>query len=199
MTCPLDFLNSLPEALREEARVLRLNNRNLADFGDIVPLEDDDEWERDLDHRQARKQNKNKANLKKKMKQVLDVSQLKRLNKVDDNILENLFKFLYTPTTIRSDYLFTLISSLSFNPNNESKLLDLILFVLKTPNLDKLISQKIQISNYQNLRKNSDTNNSNNFGNAQLNKKEVPPLTTYLYGNKIDNYSTTYELVSKDL
>jgi hypothetical protein len=199
MTCPLDFLNSLPEALREEARVLRLNNGNLADFGDIVPLEDDDEWERDLDQRQARKQNKNKANLKKKMKQVLDVSQLKRLNKVDDNILENLFKFLYTPTTIRSDYLFTLISSLSFNPNNESKLLDLILFVLKTPNLDKLISQKIQISNYQNLRKNSDTNNSNNFGNAQLNKKEVPPLTTYLYGNKIDNYSTTYELVSKDL
>ena len=199
MTCPLDFLNSLPEALREEARVLRLNNGNLADFGDVVPLEEDDEWERDLDQRQARKQNKNKANLKKKMKQVLDVSQLKRLNKVDDNILENLFKFLYTPTTIRSDYLFTLISSLSFNPNNESKLLDLILFVLKTPNLDKLISQKIQISNYQNLRKNSESGNASSFGTGNLTKKEVPPLTTYLYGNKIENYATTYELVSKDL
>jgi len=69
-----------------------------------------------------RKKEMYKKNKKKKIKNVLDINHLKKLNKVDDSILENLLKYLYVGSNvIRVDYLFTLITSLSFNPYNENK------------------------------------------------------------------------------
>ena len=140
LTSTEEFLNTLPQNYRDQARSLRSREefeRNQIIGGNLLEVLYPFDSNSIYNSRQRNtKPKKSKSNVKEPFYPIKDKHLIQKLILADEKFIESILSLLFTDSLTFSKFPFSLLKSIMMHPVNEFKIKDSFLFLLKIENLD---------------------------------------------------------------